>query len=100
MDECGSIRWQAFAATSSSGAALMAAFLAFTSFRMVQIHSMVWSEPLFILLSFSGFFFSGVFVAIEALDAVCIGGKHRAQLPRTICWNRLDFGGDLGNHLS
>ncbi len=52
----------AFAVTSSSGASLMAAFLTLTSFPMVQIHSMAWSEPLFILLGFSGFFFLAAYL--------------------------------------
>ena len=52
----------AFTATSSLGAVLIAAFLTFTSFPMVQIHSMAWSEPLFIFFAFSGLFLLGVYL--------------------------------------
>ncbi len=51
-----------FTATSSLGATLLAGFLAFTSFPMVQIHSMAWSEPLFMLFAFSGLFFLVVYL--------------------------------------
>ncbi|MGE5301687.1 MAG: hypothetical protein ACM3TN_00065, partial [Alphaproteobacteria bacterium] len=51
-----------FTATSSFGATFVAGFLAFTSFSMVQIHSMAWSEPLFILFAWSGLFFLAVYL--------------------------------------
>jgi hypothetical protein len=46
----------ALASTLSYGASLTAALLVFTSFPMVQIHSMAWSEPVFVLFGFSGLF--------------------------------------------
>jgi hypothetical protein len=51
-----------FTATSSFAATVIAGFLAFTSFPMVQIHSMAWSEPLFILFAFSGLFFLAAYL--------------------------------------
>jgi hypothetical protein len=55
----------AFAATGSSGASLAAAFLAFASFPAVQIHSMAWSEPLFVFLGFSGLLLLGTHLQLE-----------------------------------
>jgi 4-amino-4-deoxy-L-arabinose transferase-like glycosyltransferase len=55
----------AFAATGSSGASLAAAFLAFVSFPIVQIHSMAWSEPLFTFLGFSGLLLLGITLQLE-----------------------------------
>jgi hypothetical protein len=55
----------AFVATGSSGASLAAAFLTFASFPTVQIHSMVWSEPLFTFLGFSGLLLLGIYLQLE-----------------------------------
>jgi hypothetical protein len=44
-----------YLATASYGASIIAAFLICSSFPMVQIHSMAWSEPTFIFFGFSGF---------------------------------------------
>lgn len=52
----------AFASTRSYGASLAAAFLVFTSFPMVQIHSMAWSEPLFVFFGFSGLFLLALYL--------------------------------------
>lgn len=51
-----------FTATSSIGASLIGAFLAFAAFPMVQIHSMAWSEPLFMFFTFSGLFLLAVYL--------------------------------------
>jgi hypothetical protein len=50
------------ASTLSYGASLAAAILVFTSFPMVQIHSMAWSEPLFVFFGFSGLFLLALYL--------------------------------------
>jgi len=46
-----------FASTCSWRASWAAAFFFFASFPMAQVHSMAWSEPLFLFLGFSGLLF-------------------------------------------
>ncbi len=64
----------AFGVTSSPGAGLMAGFLAFSSFPMVQIHSMAWSEPLFIFLTLLGVISLVVYVERSQRWMLCASG--------------------------
>ena len=51
-----------FSSTLSYGASLAAALFAVTCFSMAQIHSMAWSEPVFVLSGFSGLILLGLYL--------------------------------------
>jgi 4-amino-4-deoxy-L-arabinose transferase-like glycosyltransferase len=52
----------ALASTRSYGASVAAAIFVFTSFPMVQIHSMAWSEPIFVFFGFFGLFLLALYL--------------------------------------
>ena len=48
------IGWTVYFSTRSFGSSVLISLLAMVSFPMVQVHSMAWSEPLFIFCTFLG----------------------------------------------
>src|SRR3989338_7837171 len=48
--------WITFYYTRSRGASLLASFLILTSLVTLEIHAMVWSEPIFLFFGFAGIF--------------------------------------------
>jgi len=51
------VGWVAFAGTASFWLSVSASFCMITAFPIIQVHSMAWSEPLFILLELCGLLF-------------------------------------------